>query len=64
MDDLQRTARRHQRLRRDLAVTHAELVPLIRAARQSGMTLRAIAEITGLSWARIYQIEKEAKDYG
>ena len=64
MDDLQRTARRHQRLRRVLAVTHAELVPLIRAARQSGRTLRAIAEITGLSWARIYQIEKEAKDYG
>jgi len=39
-------------------------VPLIRAARQSGLTLRAIAEITGLSYARIYQIEKEAKDYG
>jgi len=28
------------------------------------MTLRAIGEITGLSYARIYQIEKEAKDHG
>ena len=37
---------------------------LIRTARQSGLTLRAIAEITGLSYARIYQIEREAKDYG
>ena len=46
-----------------VGATRSARVTLIRAARQSGMTLRAIAEITGLSWARIYQIEKEA-DHG
>jgi transcriptional regulator with XRE-family HTH domain len=37
-----------------------DLVPLILAARKSGMTLRAIADATGLTFARIHQIEKSS----
>ena len=58
MDDLEKTARRYQKQRAATAATYAELVPLIREARKS-QTLRAIAAVTGLSFARIYQIEKE-----
>jgi hypothetical protein len=60
MDDLTRTSRVYQRRRAATAETYAALVPLIRQARTSGMTLRAIANVTGLSFARIYQIEKDA----
>lgn len=59
--ELVRVGRRYQRRRRALEMTHAELVPLIRAARREGLTLRRIGELTGLSYARVYQIEKEAE---
>ena len=58
--ELIQVGRRYQRQRRALEASHAALVPLILEARQT-MTLRAIAEATGLSFARIHQIEKEAK---
>jgi hypothetical protein len=61
MDDLTRVARRYQRERVTAASTYVQLVGLILAARRSGMTLRAIADVTGLSFARIHQIEKEAQ---
>lgn len=60
MDDLERTARRYQRQRSAAAATYVDLVRLIREARHSGKTLRAIADLTGLSFARIHQIEREA----
>jgi hypothetical protein len=60
MDDLARTAKRYQRERVTVGNTYVQLVGLILAARRSGMTLRAIADVTGLSFARIHQIEKEA----
>ena len=59
MTPLQTVARRYQHQRRAVAVTHSRLVPLILEARQT-MSLRAIAEMTGLSFARIHQIEQEA----
>ena len=59
MDKLQETGRRYQRRRRAMETTYGELVPLIREARKT-QTLRAIAQQTGLSFARIYQIEKES----
>jgi hypothetical protein len=59
MDELQKTARRYQRQRQAVAATYAALVPMIRDARSRGLTLRAIAGMTGLSFARIHQIEKE-----
>ncbi len=58
MTDLERVAKRYQRQRAAAAATYDELVPLIRAERAGGKTLRAIAETTGLSFARIHQIEK------
>lgn len=62
MDALVRTARRYQRQRKAAAETYIELVPLIRQARAGGATLRTLAAMTGLSFARIHQIEKEAHD--
>ena len=62
MDDLARTAKRYQRVRSQTADAYHDLVPLILAARKSGMTLRAIADATGLTFARIHQIEKGAAD--
>jgi hypothetical protein len=61
MEKLQTVGRRYQRRRRALEATYAELVPLIREARRT-QTLRAIASLTGLSFARIHQIEKERRD--
>jgi DNA-directed RNA polymerase sigma subunit (sigma70/sigma32) len=61
MEQMQRAARRYQRQRIQLEATYAELVPMIVEARQSGRTLRAIAQVTGLSFGRIHQIEKEAQ---
>ncbi len=58
MNKLQETGRRYQRRRLAVEQTYAELVPLIREARKT-MSLRAIAAQTGLSFARIHQIEKE-----
>lgn len=60
MTPLEEAGRRYRRQRRAIEATHAELVPLILEARRAGMTLRAIAEATGLSFARIHQIEQEA----
>ena len=65
MDDLLRRdlltmAQRYQRRKRAAADSYAALVPVILAARKSGATLRAVADLTGLSFARIYQIEKAA----
>jgi len=59
MTDLERVGRLYQKRRRDLDATKSELAPLIREARKDGMTLRRIASLTGLSYARVYQIEKE-----
>ncbi len=56
--DLKTTGRRYQRRRLAAETTYAELVPLILEARKT-QTLRAIAEQTGLSFARIHQIERE-----
>ena len=61
MDELVRVSRRYQRQRTAAHDTYVALVPLILGARKSGMTLRAIADATGLTFARIYQIEKEAQ---
>ena len=58
MNDTERLARRYQRQRRAADETYAELVPLILEARKT-RSLRAIAAETGLSYARIHQIEKE-----
>jgi transcriptional regulator with XRE-family HTH domain len=58
MDELTRTGRRYQRRRRLLEETHDELVVQILEARKT-LTLRAIADRTGLSFARIHQIEKD-----
>lgn len=58
---LAKVARRYARQRRAADATKAELVPLILAARHSGLTLRDVAAQTGLSYARIHQIEQEAK---
>lgn len=60
MDDLARVARRYQRQRTAASDTYHDLVPLILAARKSGMTLRAIADATGLTFARIHQIERSS----
>ena len=67
MDDLMRRdllsmAQQYQRRKRAAADAYAALVPVILAARKSGATLRAVADLTGLSFARIYQIEKAAKE--
>ena len=61
MDELRRVGQRHQRQRRAVEATYRELVPLILEARHSGLSLRAIATETGLSFARIHQIEKGAQ---
>lgn len=58
---LAKVARRYARQRRAAQATQTDLVPLILEARNSGLTLRDIAAQTGLSYARIHQIEKEAK---
>jgi hypothetical protein len=58
MTETKRLARRYQRQRRALETTYAELVPAILEARKT-QTLRAIAAETGLSFARIHQIERE-----
>lgn len=61
-DKLQEVGRRHKRQRAALEATAAELAPLIRAARRQSdpPTLRQLATLTGLSYARIHQIEKGA----
>ena len=64
MDELQKAARRYQRQRQATAASYAVLVPLIREARARGLTLRTIAAMTGLSFARIHQIEKEPHGNG
>lgn len=59
MTELEIAARRYQRQRAAADRSYAALVPLILEARSSGMSLRAVAAVTGLSWGRIHQIEKE-----
>jgi hypothetical protein len=57
MTELERVGQRYQRRRQILTRTHAQLVPLILEARRQGLSLRQIADVTGLSFARIYQID-------
>lgn len=59
--DLRTMAQRYQRQKRTTGEMYVALVPMILAARKDGMTLRAVADATGLSFARIYQIEQKAK---
>lgn len=61
MDDhtLRRLGQRHQRRISAVNESRAELGSAILEARRSGMTLRKIADLTGLSFARVHQIEQE-----
>lgn len=56
---LAESSRRYWRRRGALRDATIELQADVRAARAAGMTLRAIAAATGLSFARIHQLTKE-----
>lgn len=62
--DLRRASRLYAKRRQAQREAYAVLVPLILDARRSGATLRQIAEVTGLSYGRIFQVEQEAKRGG
>jgi DNA-directed RNA polymerase specialized sigma subunit len=58
--ELERIARRYQKQQQALELTRTAMGFAILDARAQGMTLRAIAETTGLSFARVSQIEKSS----
>jgi predicted transcriptional regulator len=57
--DLRKVATQYRKARERLTVARVELVPLVVAAREQGMTLNAIAEIVGVSRQRILEILKQ-----
>lgn len=58
MDELQELGGRYEAARLEYEAAQRELHQAIREARDAGMTLRAIAEASGLSFARIHQLTK------
>jgi molybdate-binding protein len=62
MTELEKVGRRYARQRAAVELTHRELVEQILAARAAGVTLRDVAAKSGLSFARIHQIEKESRN--
>lgn len=59
--ELQNLGERYEAARQAVDVAQAELHAKIREARRQGMTLRQIGELSGLSYARIHQLTKEAR---
>lgn len=59
MNTLQTVGRRVKRRRSALESDTILLHQLVREARASGVTLRRIAELSGLSFGRVYQLTKE-----
>lgn len=58
--ELRATARRWQRHRDALEADTQARDALIRRARAEGLTLRRIAELSGVTFGRVFQLTKEA----
>lgn len=54
-------ARRYHRRNAAFMEATIDLHEAVLVGRAAGLTLRKLADLTGLSFARIHQIEKEAK---
>ena len=57
-DQLQELGERYEAARLAMEDAQRQLHALVREARATGMTLRRIGELSGLSYGRIFQLTK------
>lgn len=61
MEDVARLNRRVRSLERQTEAARSELYAALRRAHKAGVSLRTLAELTGLSAARVHQIVRRGE---
>jgi hypothetical protein len=61
VEDVARLARRLRSLERQVEAARADLYEAVRRAHAAGVSLRTLADLTGLTSSRIHQIVRETR---